>query len=135
MESLSNFVNIYKTSFTEVKELIEKMDQNKIVSHRIRRAYYDLLKDFYGGLLKYKNNVYSFDIYRNNSEYVVTVDGNKFTIPVKINTYFDNNGIENLPINYYVESNGRYVSTNKFAVSMIDQVLVVLMDINVCLTL
>ena len=136
MNSIVDLINIYKTSFTEIKDVLSKLYQNKIVSYKIRRTYYDLLKNLHISLSKYKDGVYSFDIYRDNSKYIIRVDGNKFTIPIKINTYFDNNdNIENLPLNYYVESNGKYLSTNKYALSIIDQVLVILNDITTCLTL
>jgi len=155
-QELQKFINDYKEGFTEMQSLIKKLDPNKIVSQKVRQAYYILLKDFvtkYDNILDswlymqhisiyLKSNIGEyieeniltlppFDIYRDNPDYIIEVDENNFVMPVKIKTYIDD--IDNLPINYYKLYNNKYMSTNRLALNIIEKVLLSMDDISTCL--
>ena len=155
-KTLKSFINEYHDSFVDLKDLVVRLEQNSIVSKKVRQTYYILLKDFFNkyeqlldswDYMKHisiyiKKNVGEyveeniitlplFDIYREDPNYMIEVDENSFIIPVKIKTYLDN--VDNFPINYYKKFNNKYMSTNKFAINVIERVLLGIDDINICL--
>ena len=155
-KKLKEFINQYYESFVDIRNLLIKFNETKIVSQKFRQAYYILSKDFYNkyvdileswnymlhisiylkkGVAEYvEENIITlplFDIYREDLEYIIEVDENNFIIPVKIRTYLDN--IDNIPASYYKPLKNKFMSTNKFALNVIDILLANIGDINTCL--